>query len=136
MISRRRPALVTWLSLGFLALGAIYLLRLVGGLMAPDLPLTVPHWYPPLTGGVWGLAWCAVALATFAGRRWARQAILVGGGAFLLWYWLDRLAFVRSDYGLRTMPFSAGLTLLGMVLTFAILRQSAVQHYFGETNHE
>lgn len=136
MSSRRRPASVTWLSLGLLALGLVYMIRMVGGLTAPDLPLSVPHWYPPLTGAIWGIGWCAGALACFTGRRWAPRLITVMGVAFLAWYWFDRLVFVRSEYALRTMPFSLGLTALGAAAVLAILRQSAVRDFFGEPGHE
>lgn len=136
MSSRRRPAAITWLSLGLLALGLVYLMRMAGGLTAPDLQLSVPRWYPPLTGAVWGIGWCVCAAACFTGRRWAPRLILVIGVGFLAWYWFDRLVFVRSAYALRTTPFSLGLTALGAILVIAILRQRAVRHYLGESIHE
>lgn len=131
MSSRKRPAAVTWLSLGLLALGLVYLMRMAGGLTAPDLRLSVPRWYPPLTGAVWGIAWCVCAAAGFTGRRWAPRLITVIGIAFLAWYWFDRLVFVRSEYALSTMPFSLGLTALGAVLVIAALRQPPVRGFFG-----
>jgi hypothetical protein len=134
--SRRRPTAVTWLSLGLLALGLVYLMRMAGGLTAPDLPLSVPRWYLPLTGAVWGIGWSVCAAACFTGRRWAPRMITVIGVAFLAWYWLDRLAFVRSEYAVRTMPFSMGLTALGTVLVIAVLRQPAVRGYFRKPGHE
>jgi hypothetical protein len=114
----------------------VYLMRMAGGLTAPELQLSVPHWYPPLTGAVWGIGWCVGAAASFTGRRWAPRLIAVIGVAFLAWYWLDRLAFVRSEYALRTMPFSLGLTALGAVLVIAILRQPPVRGYFGRSGNE
>lgn len=132
MSSRSRPAAVTWLSLGLLALGVPYLIRMAGSLTAPDLPLSVPRWYPGLTGAVWGIAWCAGAASAFFGRRWAPRVILAVGVAFLAWYWFDRMVFVRSAYALRTMPFSAGLTVLGVLLTVIVLRQPSVRAFFGE----
>jgi hypothetical protein len=108
----------------------VYLMRMVGGLTAPELPLSVPRWYPPLTGAIWGIAWCVGAVASFTGRRWAPRLITVTGVMFLLWYWFDRLVFVRSAYALRTMPFSLGLTALGAAVVIVILRQPAVQSYF------
>jgi hypothetical protein len=119
-----------------LALGLVYLLRLVGGLLAPDLPLSVPKWYPPLTGAVWGTAWCAIALAAFIGRRWARRGVLVIGVAFLAWYWLDRLAFARSAYALRSIPFSLLFSALSAGAVIAILRLHAVRAYLGGSGHE
>jgi hypothetical protein len=134
--SPRRPAAVTWLSLGLLALGLAYLIRMVGGLTAPSLPLTVPRWYPALTGAVWGIAWCVDAVATFFGRRWAPHLIAGVGAAFLAWYWFDRLVFVRSEYALRSTPFSLGMTALGVILVVIVLHQPAVRGFFGEISHE
>jgi len=130
--SRRRPTAVTWLSLGLLALGLVYLARMAGGLTAPDLQLSVPRRYPPLTGAVWGIGWSVCAAASFAGRRWAPRLVTVIGVAFLAWYWFDRLVFVRSEYALRTMPLSLGLTALGAAAVIAILRQPAVRGFFGD----
>jgi hypothetical protein len=132
--SRKRPAVVTWLSLGGLTLGAIYLIRLAGGLMAPDLPLSVPRWYPPLTGAVWGIAWGVGAVGLFAGRAWAPRGVRILGAAFLAWYWIDRLLFVRSEHALRTMPFSLGVTALGAAFVILALRQPAVRRFFGESS--
>jgi hypothetical protein len=134
--SRRRPATVTWLSIGLLALGLVYLVRMVGGLTAPDLPLSVPRWYPPLTGAVWGIGWVIAAAASFTGHRSARRLIRVIGVAFLAWYWFDRLVFVRSVYALRTTPFSLGITTLGAILVIVVLRQPTVRRFFGESNDE
>jgi hypothetical protein len=133
--SRSRPAAVTWLSLGLLALGLVYLVRMAGGLTAPDLPLSVPRWYPPLTGAIWGLGWSVAAAAAFTGRRLAPWLILGIGIAFLAWYWIDRLVFVRSGYALRSMPFSLALTAFGTAAVLAVLRQRAVQAYFGGLAH-
>lgn len=132
MSSRSRPAAVTWLSLGLLSVGIVYLIRLAGGLTAPDLPLSVPRWYPPITGAVWGIAWCVAAAAAYTGRRLTPRLVTGIGIAFLAWYWFDRLAFVRSAYALRSMPFSIGLTILGMLLLIITLRLPSVRGFYGE----
>ncbi|MCJ7676856.1 MAG: hypothetical protein MUO35_03955 [Anaerolineales bacterium] len=132
-MSSRRPAVVSWLSLGVLSLGAIYLIRMAGGLMAPDLPLSVPRGYLPVTGAVWGLGWVTAAAALFTGRRWAPRMLAVLGTAFLMWYWADRMLFVRSEHALRTLPFSLALTAVGTALVLLALRQPSVRRYFGES---
>jgi hypothetical protein len=116
-----------------LSLGAIYLIRMAGGLMAPDLPLSVPRGYLPVTGAVWGLGWVTAAAALFTGRRWAPRMLAVLGAAFLVWYWADRLLFVRSEHALRTLPFSLALTAVGTALVLLALRQPSVRRYFGES---
>jgi hypothetical protein len=104
--------------------------------MAPDLPLSVPRWYPPLTGAVWGIGWVIGATALFTTRRWAPRWVTVCGVAFLAWYWADRLLFVRSEHALRTLPFSLGITALGAAFVILALRQPAVRRYFGSRAHE
>jgi len=100
--------------------------------MAPDLPLSVPQAYLVITGAVWGVAWVAVAVALFTGRRWAPRATLTIGAAFLLWSWGDRLLFVRSEYALRTLPFGLDVSILAGALVILVLRRPAVRRYFGE----
>lgn len=100
--------------------------------MAPDLPLTVPRSYLVITGAVWGAAWVAVAVALYTGRRWAPRATQVVGAGFLLWAAADRLLFVRSEYALRTLPFSLAVTFLAVALVLWALRRPAVRRFFGE----
>jgi hypothetical protein len=105
---------------------------MAGGWMAPDLPLSVPPSYLVISGAVWGVAWVAVAVALFTGRRWAPRATLAVGAAFLLWSWADRLLFVRSEYALRTLPFGLAVSLLASALVIVALRRPAARRYFGE----
>ena len=70
------------------------------------------------------------------GRRWTPRLIIVIGVAFLAWYWFDRLVFVRSEYAVRTMPFSLGLTALGAILVISIIRQSRQRSFFRESDGE
>ncbi len=132
MKSSRRPRIVTWLALGVLIVSAGYLTRFVVGLRLPELPLTVPAWYVPVNGAVWGLSGLAVAYGLFRGRTWAPALLRLGGLAFLLWYWADRLLLVRTDYAVRTRPFSVFVTFLAVVAIAWVLRQSSVQAYFRE----
>lgn len=132
MPSPSRPAVVSWLSAGVLTLGVSYLIRMAGGLTAPDLPLSVSRGYLVATGAAWGLGAVGLAIGLFMGRRWAPRAASIGGGAFLLWYWIDRLIFVRSEYALRTLPFALTVTLAAGALLALALRLPAVRRYFGE----
>jgi len=101
--------------------------------MAPDLPLSVPRGYLPVTGAVWGVGWIGAAVALFTRRRWARRVLILCGVGFLIWYWADRLLFVRSEHALRTLPFSLALTAVGTALVLLALRQPSVRRYFGES---
>lgn len=105
--------------------------RFALGIRLPGLPLTVPGWYIPLTGGVWGLAGLAFAFGLFTGRPWAMNAVLWGSIVYTGWYWADRLLFVRSDYARSTRPASIALTALGLGAVWLIMRRRDVRQYFG-----
>ncbi len=111
---------------------AVYLTRLVVGLTIPTLPLTVPAWYLPLSGAVWGLLALATAAGLYTGRTWAPLAFRLGGALYLAWYWLDRLLLARTDYALRTIPSSVFLTLLAVLVSLWVLRRSSFRAYFRE----
>jgi hypothetical protein len=132
--SEARPKLVTLLSLGVLILATLHWVRFVIGLMLPGLPLTVPIWYIPLTGAIWGTLWLAVAVGLFRRSHWAAPAARWGAVAYAGWYWADRILFVRSDYGLRTRPASLVLTAAGLVAVWWILHRRDVRHYLRENS--
>ena len=101
---RRRPAAVTWLAAGVLTCAAFYLARLVLSLALPDLPLSVPEWYLPLTGAVWGGAALALGFGLLRGSRRAYRFLFWAVPIYLGWYWADRLLLVRSDFAQRSLP--------------------------------
>jgi hypothetical protein len=128
--SKRRPWLITCVSLGLLAFSVIFLLRLAEGLQTIPLPTVVPQWYFPLTGAIWGLGSLTAAVGLFLGRTWARPATLWGAGAFVVWYWADRLLLVQIDYAKRTWPAAAVLTLFAMTGLLWILNLPAARRFF------
>ncbi|MGA9534010.1 MAG: hypothetical protein WBR18_14915 [Anaerolineales bacterium] len=129
-----RPKLVTLLSLGVLTLTTIHWARFALAFRLPALPLTVPYWYIPLTGAVWGTAGLVIAIGLFSGRRWARGATLGCSVAYTSWYWADRLLLVQGDYAQRTQPASMALTVFGLAAIWLILRRRNVRQYYREKN--
>jgi hypothetical protein len=132
-LRRRRPALVTWLSLGVLTFSAFYLARAVAGLTLlarPALPLTIPWWYLPLTGILWSGCGLVVAIGLLRGMSWGPHLLRWGMLAYLTWYWLDRLLLARSEYARQTVPASALLTALALALVFGALQQRSLRAYF------
>jgi len=134
--SSRRPRLVTWLSLGVLSLSVLFLARLVLGLRLPDLHYTVPRWYIPLSGGVWGALALGTALGLLTGRPWASPTARFGAILFAAWYWADRLLFVHTEYARRSLPAAAALTLAGLGFTFWALTRPHARTYFGRPTDE
>ncbi len=134
MRSSKRPRYVTWLSLGVLTFSGYYLTRLLLGLDLPDIPLTVPQWYLPLTGAVWGAIGLTAAYGLFRGHSWAPTLARWGTLAFALWYWSDRLFLARSRYLDITWPLALAITLLTLLGLFWLLSRPAARRFFGESN--
>jgi hypothetical protein len=117
-------------------LSALFLARLLLGLRLPDLPSTVPRWYVPLTGAVWGSAALVTGVGLLAGMRWAAGAARLGATAFAAWAWADRLLLVHTDFALGSWPAAAAITLVALGLTFWALSRPHVRRYFGRTMNE
>jgi len=132
---RRRPVLVTWLSLGVLTFSAFYTARAAAGLTLlarPALPLTIPLWYLPLTGVLWSGCGIVVAVGLLRGKSWGPHLMRWGTLAYLAWYWLDRLLLARSEYARQTEPASALLTALSLALVFGLLQRPSLRAFFQE----
>jgi hypothetical protein len=134
--SEPRPKLVTLLAVGVLIFAMLQFARFVLGLALPDLPLSVPKWYIPLTGAVWGMGGLAVGAGLFAGRAWAPAAARASALAFTAWYWSDRLLFAQSDYVVQLRPLSIVVNLMCLGFLFFSLGRRDTIRYFGEIAHE
>jgi hypothetical protein len=102
------------------------------GLALPDLPLTVPVWYIPLSGAVWGIGSLVVALGLLLGRAWAQRAVRWGTLLFVAWFWIDRLFLVVSDFALRTRAFSLAVSVVTAIIVFWVMSMRKVRRYFRE----
>jgi hypothetical protein len=115
-----------------LILAAFYLARLVLGLALPDLPLSVPDWYLPLTGAAWGAVALVEGVGLWRAARRAYRAMFWLTPAYLAWYWADRLLFVRSDFAQRSQPAAIVLSVIGAALVYLVLTRRSVRSYFEE----
>ena len=132
---RRRPAVVTWLAVGVLTCAAFYLARLVLSLALPRLPLSVPEWYLPLTGAVWGGAALVLGFGLLRGSRRAYRFLFWAVPIYLGWYWADRLLLVRSDFAQRSLPAALVLSAIAVALVYLALTRPSVRTYFGERTY-
>jgi hypothetical protein len=120
--SKRRPRLVYAIIALALIVSAIGWLRLVAGLRLPDLPLTVPRWYIPLSGGCLAVLAMIAAASLFLGARWAPAFTLSVATALSAWYWADRLLLAHSDYARVTWPAAAFVNLILLAWIFWSVR--------------
>lgn len=132
MRSRPRPGIVTLMSLGVLTLAVAFLSRLTAGLRSHSLPLTIPAWYLPLTGAIWGVGGVLLAWGMFTGKRWAPALTRLSAVTFTLWYWADRLLLTRSDYAAMTRPADAAISLTALMVLLWGLNRRGTREYFGE----
>ena len=132
---RRRPAVVTWLAAGVLTCAAFYLARLVLSLALPDLPLSVPEWYLPLTGTVWGGAALVLGFGLLRGSRRAYRFLFWAVPLYLGWYWADRLLLVRSDFAQRSLPAALVMSAIAVALVYLAVTRPSARMYFGERTH-
>ena len=132
---RRRPAVVTWLAAGVLTCAAFYLARLVLSLALPDLPLSVPEWYLPLTGAVWGGAALVLGFGLLRGSRRAYRFLFWAVPVYLGWYWADRLLLVRSDFAQRSLPAALVMSAIAVALVYLAVTRPSARMYFGERTH-
>lgn len=107
---------------------------LVAGLSLPDLSLSVPRGYLFLKNGVWGLTGAFTAAVLFFGwsraLQWSRAVVLLFG----IWYWIDRVAWMRSDFTRKSWPLALSITLVMISVTFWITSRKSVQAYFRENS--
>jgi hypothetical protein len=118
-----------------LTFSAFYLARLFLSLALPDLPLSVPEWYLPLTGAVWGGFALVMGLGLLRGSRRAYRLLFWAAPVYLGWYWADRLLFVRSDFAQRSQPAALVMSAAVLVLLYLALTRPSVRIYFGERTH-
>jgi len=130
--ARRRPLLVTWLSLGVLTLAVFNLGGWLAGLSLPDLPYSVPRAYLLVRNALWATWGGLSAWFAFQGKPGAAGLLRVGGLLVLGWYWADRLLLARSDYTRNRWPLAAVFTALAVTTVAVILSRPNVRDYFQE----
>jgi len=117
-----------------LTLAGYFLTRFALGLDQPDISLSIPLWYLPLTGAVWGAGGVAAAYGLFRGTSWAPAFVRWGIAAFTVWYWIDRIVFSRSAYLDLSWPAALIFTLLLVGGLYWLLSRRPARSFFGEVN--
>lgn len=121
----RQPYAVTLTAYGVLILGAGYCLGVLHALFTystiESLPLSVPAWYFPLSGAVWGGVWLALGIGLRFGKEWSRRAALVAIPICFCAWMADERLLSRSATALQSFGFEAGLRLILAAIGMAVL---------------
>jgi hypothetical protein len=112
----RRPFLVTLLASGVFLLGMGYFFQSGQAIshysLNQQIPLSVPAWYQPLSGGIWGAAWLILAAGLWLRKEWARRLTLIVIPVQLLFWLGDWLLFSRSRIAIQSFVFDLVLRLV------------------------
>lgn len=130
-----RPLSVTLLALWVLSVAGLNLLRLVNAVTLWDfLSKLLPFspLYLALTGLIGGGVGLILAWGLWKGRGWAPRFTRLASLAYVVYYWLDRLLLSNTDSRRSNLPFSAGATLVLLVLVFWILSRPRAKAFFGD----
>ncbi len=120
-----RSFFVTLLALAVFLLGMGYLLQSGQALshysLNLEIPLSVPAWYQPLSGGIWGAAWLVLAIGLWRRKEWARRLTLIVIPIQVLFWLGDWLLFSRSSIAIQSFWFDLTARLILAGLGAAIL---------------
>jgi hypothetical protein len=128
---KRRPFGVTlflWLVLSLSVWGAI---RVLAALRWWDVlyefSARLSPLYLSITGAVWTLAGVILMWSIWSRITWARWAIPVSIGLWLVEYWIERLFFQAPR---ANLPFALIASALLLSLTIAITFNRNIKHFF------
>jgi hypothetical protein len=121
----RRPFVVTLLAFDVFLLGMGYFLQSGQALshysLHQQIALSVPAWYPPLAGGIWGVLWLILAAGLWFLKEWARRLTLIVLPLHLGLWLADWVLFSRSEIAIQSFGFDLILRLIFTGLAAAIL---------------
>lgn len=129
---RRRPWVVTFLSLLVLTFSILQLTGLSVWFRLQEITLTVPGWYLPGKSLILGAGALVGAWGLFIGKPWSARYLRVLTAAYLLWFWVDRLFIRSSSLARLALPFYGALVSLGALLLLWLLGWERVRAYVEE----
>ena len=136
-----RSFVVTLLAFAVFLLGMGYFLQSGQAIshysLNRQIPLSVPAWYQPLSGGVWGAAWLVLAIGLWRRKDWARRLTLIVIPIQVLFWLGDWLLLSRSSIAIQSFWFEliVRLALAGLGAAILLLsgRREAARKAAGAT---
>jgi hypothetical protein len=130
----RRPFAVTVLAVAVLLLAAANLIRFAQTLEQAEfmhsLGLGGPLIALAATGAVWTVGFGAAAVGLYRLRRWAWRWMLAAIVVYQVNVWLIRLIYEKSAAEAESRPADAVLSLLSIILVWAVLLWPGVRRVF------
>jgi hypothetical protein len=121
----RQPLTVTLTAYGVFFLGVGYCLA--AGLAVwqystlKNLPLSVPAWYFPIIGSLWGGLWLALGIGLWLGTGWSRRIALIAIPVQIVVWLADWHFFTRSATALQSFGFEVALRFIAAAIGMAVL---------------
>lgn len=92
--------------------------------------MSVPVWYFSVTGVLWGTIGLVLTIGLYVGRPWASVLTRWLSLAFVLWYWLDRLLFVNTDFARGSTVSAIAVSIIFVIMIFWILLRPGAKSFF------
>jgi len=133
-IRRKRPFSVTLLAIGVLTLTVAGFVRMGQAITLwndlKGLSLSVSPLYLVVTGLIFGLAGLPIGWGIWRGLSWAPRFTIGYVIVVLMYFWLDRIFFIRSETGLVNTPFAIGVTILILPGVSWVLFRKRARRFF------
>ena len=131
---RKRPRIITYLSVLAFLFSFFYLLRFSQALIQwevlVDLPLSISPLYLAINGLIWGLSGFVLGWSLWTGKSWARRFCLIYTLVFAVFFWID-LIWIAEPSVLRTRwLFNLIVTLLSLPAVYFSLNSTSSLEYF------
>jgi len=135
----KRPLTVTILAIVVLTIPVMNLIRLWAVIRywetLTKMGMRPGPLYIAMTGLFWSIAGMGLFWSLWTGRSYSKIAALILVPSYMIYYWVDRLAF-QNYVPRENVPFSLAATILVVFYTLFTLLLPANQHYFSRKHEQ
>jgi hypothetical protein len=131
---RKRPWIITYLSILVFLFGFFHLLRFFQTLfqwaILDDLPLSISPLYLVITGVVWGLSGLVLGWSLWTGRSWAQNFCLIHSLVYAAYFWIDLIWIAEPSTIQTRWLFNLIITLLALPAVYFCLHSTPSRIFF------
>jgi hypothetical protein len=129
---KRRPLVVTCLSLVVLTFSILQFAGLSAWYRLPELAWSVPGWYLPGKSLVLGVGALVGSVGLFSGKLWSTRVLHWLAVLYLVWFWADRLIIRSASFTRQALPLYGTLISLACLLILWMLGWESTRAYVEE----